>query len=68
MPGETDGIYWFSEGGQNYSLYRPEYARELAGYLAKLAIDNQKALDVGRGTGHRIYPDRPVIAVCGDGG
>lgn len=47
----TDRFNWFSEGGQNYSQYRPEYTQELASYLAKLAPDNLKALDVGCGTG-----------------
>lgn len=51
MQSETADINWFSEGGRNYSQYRPKYTRELAEYLADLAPDNQKALDVGCGTG-----------------
>jgi len=51
MRDDTAGTNWFSEGGRNYAQYRPEYPPELAGYLAELAPDNQKALDVGCGTG-----------------
>lgn len=66
MTGGTDKINWFSEGGENYSQYRPEYTRELADYLAKLAPDNQKALDVGCGTGQltRLLSDH-FAAVTG---
>ncbi|WP_033580999.1 class I SAM-dependent methyltransferase [Dickeya chrysanthemi] len=51
MQGKTEEANWFSRGGQNYSQYRPEYPQKLAEYLAKIAPDNQKALDVGCGTG-----------------
>jgi len=51
MRDDTAGTNWFSEGGRNYAQYRPEYPPELARYLAELAPDNQKALDVGCGTG-----------------
>ncbi|HGM5392317.1 TPA: class I SAM-dependent methyltransferase [Serratia marcescens] len=47
----TDEFNWFSEGGENYSRYRPNYTHELAEYLAGLAPDTRKALDVGCGTG-----------------
>jgi len=49
--GNTEGFNWFAAGGENYSLYRPHYPSALAAYLASIAPDNQRALDVGCGTG-----------------
>ncbi|MEB6381544.1 class I SAM-dependent methyltransferase [Leclercia adecarboxylata] len=48
---KPDEANWFSQGGQNYSQYRPEYPQKLARYLAEISSRNHKALDVGCGTG-----------------
>ena len=42
---------WFAQGGSDYARYRPEYPAALGTYLANLATDRAKALDVGCGTG-----------------
>ncbi|MDA3133345.1 class I SAM-dependent methyltransferase [Atlantibacter subterranea] len=42
---------WFDRGGDNYARYRPEYPPALVDYLASVAPDRQRALDVGCGTG-----------------
>ncbi|ALB62527.1 SAM-dependent methyltransferases [Cronobacter condimenti 1330] len=47
----TEHGNWFAAGGRAYSRFRPEYPPELAAHLASIAPDNQKALDVGCGTG-----------------
>jgi len=46
-----DEANWFSQGGQKYSQYRPEYPPELARFLAEISPRTHKALDVGCGTG-----------------
>jgi len=42
---------WFSQGGEAYARFRPEYPGALAEALADLAPDRRLAVDVGCGTG-----------------
>jgi len=47
----TTARNWFDQGGQAYARFRPEYPSELAEYLASLAPDTLRAVDVGCGNG-----------------
>jgi SAM-dependent methyltransferase len=42
---------WFARGGQAYARFRPDYPDELAQYLAGIAPNRDRALDVGCGNG-----------------
>ncbi|MCU1715536.1 class I SAM-dependent methyltransferase [Pseudomonas sp. 5P_3.1_Bac2] len=42
---------WFTQGGQAYARFRPEYPPQLAAYLAEQAPDSRLAIDVGCGNG-----------------
>lgn len=44
-------VNWFSQGGKDYARFRPTYPRALVDYLAGLAADHHRALDVGCGSG-----------------
>jgi SAM-dependent methyltransferase len=48
----SDGMTnWFDQGGGNYARYRPDYPDELARFLAGMAPDRRRAVDVGCGNG-----------------
>jgi SAM-dependent methyltransferase len=52
LTGTTDTrTNWFDQGGRSYALFRPEYPPELSAYLASISPQQQRALDVGCGTG-----------------
>jgi SAM-dependent methyltransferase len=42
---------WFTQGGQAYARFRPEYPAQLAAYLAEQAPNTDLAVDVGCGNG-----------------
>lgn len=42
---------WFDQGGRAYAAFRPEYPPALSRFLAEIAPDRRRAIDVGCGNG-----------------
>ncbi len=51
MSDRTPPFNWFESGGKAYAAFRPDYPDALLAHLARIAPDNDVAVDVGCGTG-----------------